>query len=193
MLIMDAPRPVRRRNAFTLVEVLVVVAVVALLAGLAVTRFTGTERRRIVNTFEQAAELLTMLAHRESMGDANLGLMYDAARGELSIVSLIVDDGGNRSWRFDPYVPMLRLPETVELVGVLENGRPIGRGDLFIPMIGRGERPALELLFSASDGLEASVYLAPYAVAAELFYVGRPQPRAVPIDLDELGRDREVW
>lgn len=171
---------------------LVVITVIVLMAGLVLPRFAGMGRKRAIASVEAAADLLTMFAHRESIGDSNLGLMYDAARRELSIVALQTDDDGERLWIFDPYVQPVVFPEELELLEALQNGQSVGRQDWFVPLSASTERPAIELRFDAMD-LAATVFLPANAGSAEILYGDDVSQRPVPIDLDAQGRDREVW
>lgn len=171
---------------------LVVVTVIALMAGLILPRFAGMGRRRAIAAVEATADLLTMFAHRESIGDANLGLMYDSQRREISIVSLQVDDEGDRQWIFDRFNQPVAFPEELELLEALQNGQSVGRQDWFVPLSASTERPSIEIRFDAL-GLDATVFLPASGGSAEILYGDAVSQRPAPVDLDAQGRDREVW
>ena len=70
-------------RAFTIVEVLVVVVLLAAVAGLVAPRLTNNAARRVTAAAESTAEALSALARRDAMLSQPLALTYDQASNML--------------------------------------------------------------------------------------------------------------
>lgn len=190
----------RRQTArgFTMIEMIVVVVVLALLASMVAPRLVGSARRQAVLAAEEVAELLTLFAHRESMGESKIAVGYDPNAGVIMLLSLVGDiaepDNPPR-WEIDRFVSPVRLPDNMVVAMVRQDGLIVPTADWMVPVVpGRG-RPSIEVLLISGDAdLEVTVFLAAHSVNARLVYRGQMDTAArVPIDLDLAGRDREVW
>ncbi len=181
-----------------MIEMIVVVVVLAILASMVAPRLVGSARRQATLTAEEVAELFTLFAHRESMGESKIAIGYDPGAGVIMLLSLVGDvaepDNPPR-WEIDRFVSPVRLPDDMVVAMVRQDGLIVPAADWMVPVTpGRG-RPSIELLLISGDaGLEVTVFLPAHAINARLIYRGQidGSPRA-PIDLDLAGRDREVW
>jgi len=187
------PQP---RRGFTLLELLVVLVILALLFSMIVPRFAGTERRALQLASDQVADLLTMYAHRATLGQKPVGVGYDPER--RTIMLLVIDIDLDRpdepaDWQVDRLVTPVKLPSTVDLLDARADGEPV---DLALwPIANRPgkDRPTIEITLGGRDG-ETTVVLAPYALAPRQIDPDEVGPAVrMPIDLDAAGRHREEW
>jgi len=194
---MHRRRPLRRplrRHGFSLVEILIVVAVVAILAGLVVPRIGGLQRREESLAVDRVADLLTMFAFRSSAGMQPVGLLHDAEAGRLELLILDIDPSQADLpvvWQPDRLSMPALLPEGLEVVSASEDLATLPRGDWMIASKPGGERPRIELRL-AGESLEVDIVLEPHDLAArrsDRSQLRRREPR----DLDEEGLDRERW
>ena len=187
----------RRRSGFTLLEVLIVVALLAVIAGMVFPRLTGNAHRATMITTDDLADLLTLFAHRDSMGAENIAIGYDPQARAVMMMELIGDpqDSSNPlQWRMDRYLDPVRLPDALELVSVFENETQLSpNDDWVIPIMPGQGRPSITLTVR-SDDVELNVSLPAHALAARVMDEDdrESQVRKV-VDLDALGRDQEVW
>jgi len=183
------------RLAFTVVEMLVVVALIAVIAGLTLPRLGTMARREAVITAEQLADMLTLFAHRESMGESNIAIGYDPDAATIMMMTLVGDPtvpGDPPRWIIDDHVSPVILPEDVSVAGVLRDGRPVERDDWFIPAVAGQGRPSIQIVLESPD-VERIVHLPQHALSARLLRPGDRDDGLTPIDLTALGRDREIW
>ncbi len=188
------PQP---RRGFTLLELLVVLVILALLFSMIVPRFAGTDRRALQLVSDQVADLLTMYAHRATLGQKPVGVGYDPER--RAIMLLVIDIDLDRpdqpaDWQVDRLVTPVKLPSTVDLFDARADGEPV---DLALwPIANRPgkDRPTIEITLVGRDGETTAVVLAPHAVAPRQIDPDEVGPAVrMPIDLDAAGRHREEW
>ena len=188
------PQP---RRGFTLLELLVVLVILALLFSMIVPRFAGTDRRALQLVSDQVADLLTMYAHRATLGQKPVGVGYDPER--RAIMLLVIDIDLDRpdqpaDWQVDRLVTPVKLPSTVDLLDARADGEPV---DLALwPIANRPgkDRPTIEITLVGRDGETTAVVLAPHAVAPRQINPDEVGPAIrMPIDLDAAGRHREEW
>ena len=113
-----------RRRGFTLIEALLVVAVLAILAGLIVPRMGGITRRQETVAVDRVADLLTMFAFRSSAGKQPVGLMYDGRSRTFELLILDIDPtqrGDPVVWQPDRLSMPAPLPEGMELAFARED------------------------------------------------------------------------
>lgn len=184
------------RSAFTLIEIILVVALLALIAGMIMPRLSGRSYRQAQVAAEEIADLLTLFAHRESMGHDNIAIAFDEGSGAVMLLELVGDptlpDDLPR-WEMDRYVSPVRLPEDMTIAGVREDDVRIDDRSWRIAVIAAQGRPTIEITLTSPD-LEVTVSLPSYALSAELLYPGdRANTARHIVDLDQQGLDREIW
>ncbi|MFZ9690999.1 MAG: type II secretion system protein [Phycisphaerales bacterium] len=187
-------RSAPRRRGFTLIEALLVVAVLAILAGLIVPRMGGITRRQETVAIDRVADLLTMFAFRSSAGKQPVGLMYDGRNRTFELLILDIDptqQGDPVVWQPDRLSMPAPLPDGMELRFAREDLSTLPDTEWMIATKPGGERPRIELRLEG-QAVEVDLLLEPYALAAR-----RSDRQNVAVrerrDLDEEGLDRERW
>lgn len=189
-------RKVERRRAFTVVEILVVVVLLAAVAGLVAPRLTNTSSRRVTAAAEATAETLSALARRDAMLSQPLALIFDSASNTLR-TSVLQRDArtGDVTWRNDPLLPDADLLDA-KVVAVTSDGAEMGVDALRIELDQYQPRPALRVVLSDAKGENlVTVDLPASSLQATLVYGDmRQQPGASrSIDLDDEGKERQAW
>lgn len=182
------------RRGFTLIEALLVVAVLAILAGLIVPRIGGITRRQESVAIDRVADLLTMFAFRSSAGKQPVGLMYDGRTRTFELLILDIDptqQGDPIVWQPDRLSMPAPLPDGLELAFAREDLATLPDTEWMIATKPGGERPRIELRLEG-QAVAVDLLLEPYALAAR-----RSDRQNVVVrerrDLDEEGLDRERW
>lgn len=192
--------PLHRRlhPGFTLVEVLVVVVMMAILAGVIVPRLGTNERREFRLAVDQAADLLTMYAQRQSLGQKIVGLQQDLRSNSIQLLLLDYDNnnpGSPANWRRDVYVRSVKFPPFMrpEDVEIWADGDYIDTSSWPLSSELGQDRPSIEIVMSGA-GETARLVLAPYAVApVNLSDLRDGAGIRERVDLDAEGRSREDW
>ena len=109
-------------RGFSLVEVILVIMIISLFAGLVIPRMAGISRSTGKLTVMQAADLLSAFAYRDSISSGKSALRYD---GDARAVSLMADRSERRSsagptWEPDGLAPDLYLPDDFELTAFVD-------------------------------------------------------------------------
>lgn len=187
------------RSAFTLMEMIVVVVVIAIMASLIMPRLLHNDKRAFKLAVEQTADLLTMYAQRENLGQKPVGLLHDQSRNWLILMSLdaaSVHSGDWGEWREDPFVKPVKLPHFMYDTDVevyADGDRVQDIGDIPLSNEVGKQRPMIAIVMRGA-GESATLTLYPYGVAPEVSaghsvaYTARAQ-----VDLDSTGRSREDW
>jgi Tfp pilus assembly protein FimT len=177
-LVSDRLRVVRR--AFTVVEILVVIVLLAAVAGLVAPRLTNTSSRRVTAAAESAAETLSALARRDAMRTSVL--QRDARTGDVT-------------WKVDPLLPDADLLDA-RVVAVTSDGAEVGVDAMRIEFDQYQPRPALRVVLSdAKGGNLVTVDLPASSLQASVVY-GDMREQAGgsrSIDLDDEGKERQAW
>lgn len=184
------------RRAFTVVEILVVIVLLAAVAGLVAPRLTNTASRRVTAAAEATAETLSALARRDAMLSQPLALVYDRANNTLRTSVLQRDArSGDVNWRNDPLLPDADLQDA-QIVAVTSDGAELGVDALRIELDQYQPRPALRFVLSDTKGENLiTVDLPASSLQAALVYGDmRQQPGASrAVDLDDEGKERQAW
>jgi type II secretory pathway pseudopilin PulG len=178
--------------------VLVVVIMLAILAGMIIPRLSTNDRRQFRLAVDQAADLLTMYAQRQSLGQKIVGLQQDAHANALQLLLLDYDNnnpGSPANWRSDVYVKPVKFPPFMrpENVEIWADGEYLDTSNWPLSTELGQDRPMIEIVLSGA-GETARLVLAPYAVAPvninDLRDGAGVRER---IDLDASGQSREDW
>ena len=188
-------RSERRRSAFSLVEVIIVVMILSVLSGLIIPRMVGiasSKERLVVTT---AADLLSAFAYRDSIASGSAAIEYDD--GNRSLI-LLGARGGNMkndplTWQRDPLAPVVRFPEYID-IRALADEELLPETNWSITARDDGTRPTIQFQIRGKK-IEATVSLprwaqSPYVVESDALAVPR-LPDA--IDLDATGQGRDTW
>ena len=184
------------RHGFTLLELLVVLVILALLSSMIVPRFAGTERRALQLASDQLADLLTMYAHRATLGQKPVGVGYDPDRRAIMLLVIDIDDDRPdqpADWQVDRLVTPVKLPSTVDLLDARADGEPVDMALWPIANRPGKDRPTIEITLVGRDG-ETTVVLQSHAIAPrQIDPDGGGLAVRMPTDLDAAGRHREDW
>jgi prepilin-type N-terminal cleavage/methylation domain-containing protein len=190
----------RRNRAFTLLEVVLVIALLAILMSMVMPRLIISRGRGLELAAERVADVLTMFAQRESLSGRPVGIWHDAQRNWIVLVALEAapeGPGDAADWRPDRAVAPAKLPDSVDPDrGVLAvvDGRAIDFRQWPIASEPGKPRPRLEITLADGEGREQTVVLPPHAIAPYLASDEHARLAArEPIDLDAAGRWREDW
>ena len=194
------PRTKRHNaSAFTLIEVIVVVAVLVILIAMTVPRLLSQDRRQLQATADGVADLLIMFAQREALSDRPVGIWHDAERNWIVLMRLDHAEGARdepATWQRDPAVKPVKLPSIVPAHGVLasvDSGPIDFRQWPIVTEPGR-PRPAVEISLITGDDLVKTISLPAHAIAPHESETGHELVELrSPIDLDAEGRHREDW
>lgn len=191
------------RRAFTLIEVLLVVVLMAALGAVMISRLSGTTDRQFDLAASQVGDLLLMYAIRSEFSSEPVGISANPERNSLR---LLVRRGGldafSDGWEADPSVREVRLPDFID-VRSLEfqaDGDSIDPTDQPITGIPGQPRPQVEVRMRSSDDIssrEVHLILPPFArrpmVRDSNAVSHRPDVPRISIDLDTSGRWQEDW
>jgi prepilin-type N-terminal cleavage/methylation domain-containing protein len=185
----------RARNAFTLVEVILVVLILSLFAGLIIPRIAGitSSKERLVVT--SAADLLSAFAYRDSIASGTAAIEYDGTNRNLFLLGARGGDSAEEplTWQRDPLAPVVRFPDSID-IRALADGELLPETNWSITAREDGTRPEVQFEINGKK-IEARVSLptwaqGPYVVESRAFIVPK-----IPdsIDLDAIGQGRDTW
>lgn len=185
-----------RARAFTLIELIVVVVILAITAVAVVPKFTGTLRQESSNAVDRVAELMRLFAYRQALGSQQVALWRDGADGRIHLIVKDVDPADPTSapeWRADRFAAPVALPEGLELLEIRKDDQRVDPSEWTIASVPGGERPKVEIRL-AGHGVDATVVLPPGSPSVVRVDADKPEPFArAQIDLDQAGRSREPW
>jgi prepilin-type N-terminal cleavage/methylation domain-containing protein len=184
-----------RNPGFTIVEVIVVMVVLAVLAGAIAPRLTSSAGRRARVEAQAVERTLSAAAMRDAMSSQRVALEFDGSvLRALAYGTTGEDPDAARAWRVDPLIPEARLTELSLAAGAADLERLSAQGfRVELPRMGR--RPEIDLRLIDSRGVVWRASLgagAMRAVAGQELDV-TPAAAAGVVDLDELGQGRRPW
>lgn len=193
-------RPAPRRGAFTLVEMIVVIVILSILAGVTTVRMTNTLPRRGKVTVQRVQNVLDTLAHRQVASQALAALVYDANAGELWVERLdsALPLGENPTtrpvegqWRRDTLVPSVRFDRDIRLDAAQFDGQ-VERGSFRVEVAPNRVRPSIEIDIAFGNTLE-TVSLLPSEMRSMSLSEAATKVRLSPEDLNAEGAGDERW
>ncbi|MFN7021025.1 MAG: type II secretion system protein [Phycisphaerales bacterium] len=210
----------RSRPAFTLVEMIVVIIILGVMAGVALPRLLGNDSRRVETEVQAVQRLLTIAAERGAFIPEPVAVDYDSAsstfrlmvqrRGAAFSSSRAGGGGSNarpgaREWTTDALVQPVELSGTIA-TNAWTDGRPLPARGWRVVFMPAEPRPALAIqLRPRSGGANSSgqadawqVTLGPDEPAASRASpagsaAGVPLAASRAIDLDAAGKGEKPW
>lgn len=184
----------RAHPGFTLIELIVVVVLLGIMAAIITPRLFESASRRAGACARELTTLLSVAAHRDSLGADRLALEYDAPARTLRMLMLRSGDG-EAQWRVDPLVSEVVIPADATLAAFAD-GRALDASAWRIAMPPTEPRPTIELRLSLagarSEGWAITLFSA--ASSANLQAPGAAARAALTsIDLDAAGVGNMPW
>ncbi len=198
------------RGGFTFVELIVVIVILTIVAGLLLPRLTSWKSRQGEQSVRAVADVLTAAAKRDTYSTQRCSVEFDAKTGRFRLFVLRVADvhsfdPGAESWMEDPLTPTAILDQAT-LVAVSSGIAELDPKKFQIEFPGAGGtqgRPGLAMQFTDDAGQAWVVRLPSTATRAEVISAGSAADRAAgrelftgdtaAIDLDATGRRDDPW
>lgn len=181
-------------------ELIVVVVLLTISAGLVLPRIVGGEDRKVRAGAERVGELLSALARRDAMLSQPMVLLYDASRERLYGEVLLRDDGsavggGDAKWREDRLLPEASL-QGLKVVSVQVDGAELDATNLRVEFDQFSPRPALRVVIS--DSRDRYLWSVDMSASSLQAAVVSGDVRAAGAgegvtDLDEAGLSESAW
>jgi prepilin-type N-terminal cleavage/methylation domain-containing protein len=210
MLMTRTIRHTQCARAFTLLEVIVVVILLGVLAGVLLPRLGGNSSRAARLEAMALRDLLTVAAERDALSGSSVAIEYDAKDERFSLLTLrevSEKDGVTVQWRADPLVVPVQL-SVLRLISAETDVQPLDdRSGFILDLAGAGLggggaggiRPPLTMLLAQRDlrgdasGARWRIELPSDAGAALAMDAARPAHATRVIDLDATGRSDDPW
>ena len=196
----DRPPASRRLSnaarAFTLVEIIVVVVILAIAAMAVVPKFMSTAKQEADIAVDKVGELMRLFAYRQALSSQQVAIWRDGADGRIQLLvkDIVGDDAeSEREWRGDRFAAPVRLPAGVDVTDVRMNDQRMRNDEWLLASVPGGLRPKIEIRI-AGNGVDATLVLPTGSASVVRVDEGREAPFVrVPIDLYQAGRDQEPW
>lgn len=187
-------RPTPRR-AFTMIELIVVIIMLGVAAGVMSVRFTDTGYRTAQVKIAQVESLLETLAHRQIVSNAHFAVVFDT--DELWLERLMQESGDEfGQWHDDPMVKPVAFDEgPVDFVALKLDGDVI-RNPIRAQFRPGEPRPLLEIELAYEDK-NVTLELLPHALSpvrrGDTESRNTVSQKLEAVDLDSEGRGDEEW
>ncbi|MDA0214774.1 MAG: prepilin-type N-terminal cleavage/methylation domain-containing protein [Planctomycetota bacterium] len=189
------------RRAFSLIEVIVAVVIIAVLSAMIVPRISRTTKAEHENAVEKMSDLLSMFAFRDATSSQQIALWQDPETGWFAMLTKDRDplatsedgEGSKYEWATDIRLAPVVLPRGLELVDLSIDGVEVLGSDWLIPSIPGGGRPSIEMHF-LSGSIDTVLQLDSNSMVPTRFDAGgnSVQNREI-LDLDQYGSRDEKW
>ncbi len=159
-----------RTRGFTLVEMVVVIAVLAVVMAMAVPRMFSRESRVLQLSADRVADLLTMYAQRESLSSRPSGISHDTTMHRLVLMVLDAEDATPEQpaqWRPDRTVKPVQLPPSVDIergISVSIDGTMVDISRWPVATEPGKRRPRIEISLFDNDGRVKTLVLPSHAL-----------------------------
>ncbi len=188
------------RRAFTLIEVIIAVAIIAIMAAMIVPRITRTTKSEHDLVIDRMMDLLSLYAFREATSSQQVALWQDPETRwfTLLVAERNLDAGGESrnsraEWFADRRLQPVALPDGMELADLIVDGLDVVGTDWVIATVPGGGRPAIEMHL-VSPVLDTTLRLDANSVTPVRIDTGSRAPATrQPRDMTQYGTRGEVW
>ncbi len=180
-------------NAFTLLEMIVVIIIMGLMASMIVPRLGGTRDREFNLTVDKVSDVMLMFAHRVSTSNRPVGLRFDNASKTFELL-IKREQEGEYYWDNDPLAPPVLIPSWIDSdsIYLYTDGELADTSQWPITAIPGESRPIIETVIHW-DNRTVNISLPSHAMGPSVLMDGIGEPILIPIDLDAEGRGRDEW
>lgn len=191
--------------AFTLIEAMVVIILLAVFAGMIVPRMLNTPARSALNEARAVERLLSVAAEKATMLAEPVAIEYLAASKTLTVSTQRARTGSDGvrlapEWRQDSLVEPVTLTYT-ELADARADAVPLNRTQWRVTFVPGQPRPDLVISLTMpsgpTSGHNALIALPPHASKAARLDTSPASPAsagsASAIDLDDTGKGNKTW
>jgi prepilin-type N-terminal cleavage/methylation domain-containing protein len=186
-------RPNNQRQAFTLLEMIVVIIVLGIMSSMIIPRLTGTRGREFNLTVDKVADVVLMFAHRVSTSNKPAGLRFNVEAMQFELLQKFEVEG-ERFWDIDPLAQPVVLPTWLnqDSLAMYVDGELKDTSHWPFTTTPGETRPLVEVVLQWEDR-NAIIHLASHAIGPTIWFDGTGIDPLVPVDLDAEGRGREEW
>lgn len=186
-----------RAKAFTLVELITVIVIIAIAAGLIMPRIVNWDERRAEAGVRRVADVLSGAARRHLFSTQRLAIDFDGQTGRLRVVALRLAapasfDGTDSAWVEDPLTPSADL-EGLSLLEAAADSRALDERRFRVELPPAEPRPAITLRLESTGGRALWTVHLPASGEQAAVIVGEGAPPSDRVDLDEAGLRDEAW
>lgn len=195
----------RTFRAFTLLEMLVVLMILAIAAGVAIPRLSDADARRARSTVDRIAALLSVVAQRQALAAEPILIEHNAEENTLRFLvqrqagwdTTIAKNPEDR-WRTDPLVPAVKLGD-LAITAATFDGYRFDDQTFRYAFAPSSTRPTILLQTARLDRerqpIESwTIQLRPQAASPVVTGPGFPATTDfAPIDLDAQGLSEVAW
>lgn len=185
-----------RRRAFTLIEVLIVLIIIAVVLGVAAPRLSAISGGKTRSAAQQTAAILSAVARREQLSSQPIALDFDLKTGRLVALSKRpTADGSFPDWSADPLVASADLsiaPPTAVMLG----DDSLDASGFRIDLRSVSPRPTIRISLQGDDAIRPITVVLPAGRLTARIAAADEGPEVdgdVLVDLDAAGKGDEAW
>ncbi len=187
----------RHANAFTLLELITVIVILAVVSGLLLPRLVNWDERRAEAGVQRVADVLSAAARRHLFSTQRLALGFDRESGNLRVLILRLStpasfDPGDAAWVDDPLTLSADL-EGLDLVEASADSKALDARRFRIDLPPAEPRPAIALTLATPGGQGLWTVHLPAAAERATVTAGGAAAIEERIDLDRAGLKDEAW